>query len=159
MKLHSVYGRMAVLVLFLAFMAEIRFLWRPEPASVRPPESSASSPALAALNATLSAPSIEPVNPAAASTGASKVPPISINPPETDPRFIRFADWCARYTTSTGEERLWMEAEGLELALRRRDQMLDLIEAQPARALALALPAGIREQLPVRVRERVEERR
>src|SRR5690606_31072621 len=44
-----------------------------------------------------------------------------------------------------------------QAAIERRRAMLELIEADPARALALAMPAALRDRLPKEARDQVEE--
>ncbi len=49
-----------------------------------------------------------------------------------------------------------LEARGLELARRRRDDLIDLIQTQPERALQLALPETVRASLPPAIADLVE---
>ncbi len=64
-----------------------------------------------------------------------------------EPAFARFQDWAARLERATPAQRSALEAEGIALAKDRRGKMSDLIEADPRRALELAVPDAIRELL------------
>ena len=66
--------------------------------------------------------------------------------------FEEFAYWAGRFTNgSTSLE------EGERLALKRREKMLDLIQTDPAKALANAAPFAWRQQLPLRITALFEE--
>lgn len=73
--------------------------------------------------------------------------------PTLEPDFAGFLDWSRRRLA--GDPTL-EESQGLELARRRRDDLLDLIRSNPRRALELALPAEVRNLLPASVAELVE---
>ncbi|MBP8006921.1 MAG: hypothetical protein KA019_00435, partial [Burkholderiales bacterium] len=45
----------------------------------------------------------------------------------------------------------------VEIARQRQEQMLDLVDVDPAEVLRVALPAGMRESLPAEVRPYVED--
>src|SRR5262249_14491996 len=78
--------------------------------------------------------------------------------PGSEPAFARFADWAKRYLAAPPEARAALEAEGVELARERREVMRLLLQSDPARALALAVPQGIRRGLPDAVIELLETR-
>ena len=62
------------------------------------------------------------------------------------PAFDNFAQWAERLTRSAANS-----VEGQRLAWKRREAMLELIQHDPARALALAAPFAWRQQLPPEV--------
>jgi hypothetical protein len=75
-----------------------------------------------------------------------------------EPAFNQFARWTQRYLNQPSPEaRKALEAEGQELARLRRQDMAELIPADPRRALELAIPRGLREQLPGSITPFLEE--
>ncbi|MCI0537618.1 MAG: PKD domain-containing protein [Verrucomicrobiales bacterium] len=72
-------------------------------------------------------------------------------------KFARFAEWAERYTRATGVEKSSLEAEGVELAHKRRDEMSDMIQSHPDHALQLAVPFHVRQELPASVASFLEE--
>ncbi|MEK7674237.1 MAG: hypothetical protein AAB676_00200 [Verrucomicrobiota bacterium] len=63
--------------------------------------------------------------------------------------FARFAEWTRAYRQAvTPAARQALETEGVLLAQERRDELEDLIQTQPARALEWAVPFGVRRALP-----------
>ncbi len=68
--------------------------------------------------------------------------------PVPEPEFARFAEWVKKYRAAGVIEQAALEAEGIQLARVRRAALRRLIKSDPARALALALPAGVRGTLP-----------
>ena len=78
--------------------------------------------------------------------------------PVPEPAFAQFSDWTRRYLSQPSpESRKALEAEGQELARLRRQDMAELIPADPKRALELAIPQGLREQLPASITPFLEE--
>ena len=78
--------------------------------------------------------------------------------PVPEPAFNQFARWTQRYLNQPSPEaRKALEAEGQELARLRRQDMAELIPADPRRALELAIPRGLREQLPGSITPFLEE--
>jgi hypothetical protein len=75
-----------------------------------------------------------------------------------EPEFAQFADWAKRYLAARQSERAALEAEGVQLARARRTALRTLIQTDPARALALAIPAGVRRGLPDSVLALLENR-
>jgi len=65
------------------------------------------------------------------------------------------ADRNARAFAATDVSTL--DAEGLRLALRRREEMEELIRSNPKEALSRALPTSVRATLPARIAEIVEQ--
>ncbi len=66
--------------------------------------------------------------------------------------FDDFARWAEQFTNSTANV-----VEGERLAWKRRQAMLELIQADPANALALTVPFGWRQTLPPQVTRFFEE--
>jgi hypothetical protein len=75
-----------------------------------------------------------------------------------EPKFAQFAHWVKRYLDAAPGEKRRLEAEGVELASARRDKLADIIQADPKLALQLAIPFGVRTQLPDSVRDLLETR-
>jgi hypothetical protein len=75
-----------------------------------------------------------------------------------EPAFSQFARWTQRYLNQPSPEaREALEIEGQELARLRRQDMAELIPADPKRALELAIPRGLRNQLPASITPFLEE--
>ncbi len=87
-----------------------------------------------------------------------EVEPASSNPSTAIPesRFSRFDDWTERYIRATALEKSRLEAEGVELARERRAKMADTIQADPKKALELAVPFAVRQELPGSVISQLE---
>ena len=78
--------------------------------------------------------------------------------PATEPAFVSFREWSGRFfAAATKEEKAALVSEGLTLAGERRNQMADLIDQNPQRALELAVPHVVRRQLPPEIVEQLEE--
>jgi uncharacterized repeat protein (TIGR01451 family) len=69
-----------------------------------------------------------------------------------------FQAWVDNYVQASPAAKTGMQAEGVTLGQQRRAAMIDLIKANPAGALALAVPAIARAQLPVEVAAQLETR-
>src|SRR5262245_17376819 len=80
------------------------------------------------------------------------------NEPVQEPEFARFAEWTRRYLAADVTDRRSMEAEGIRLAQQRRDALRALIQSDPGRALALAVPLSIRRVLPDSIAALLESR-
>ena len=80
------------------------------------------------------------------------------NEPVPEPAFARFADWANKYRATGLQERAALEQEGVQLAHERREALRNLIQTDPSRALALAVPVGVRRSLPDPVNSLLEER-
>ncbi|HEX2750445.1 MAG TPA: PKD domain-containing protein, partial [Verrucomicrobiales bacterium] len=68
--------------------------------------------------------------------------------PVSEPAFAEFRDWTSRYLSAEPGARAALEVEGVRLATVRQRAMANMITAQPERALALAVPYGVRHGLP-----------
>jgi hypothetical protein len=78
--------------------------------------------------------------------------------PVSEPAFAGFKEWTGRYANAgTPEEKAALTSEGLALAEERRNQMADLIDQDPRRALELAVPVTLRRQLPEEIVAQLEE--
>jgi hypothetical protein len=75
-------------------------------------------------------------------------------PESLPPSFVEFAAWKNR-PAAEGDKAAWVE-EGVRLAAARRQALGELIAADPATALALALTEHELAQLPPAVREQME---
>ena len=60
----------------------------------------------------------------------------------------RFSNWSERYLAARPEEKASLEAEGMRIAEARRSVFKQLIQQDPRRALAEAVPMLVRQQLP-----------
>ena len=156
-------------VLLLALLSGLLFLslqhFRKTPASVQ--VASAPEPATPATAAT-----------APASTGATTAPVASVNVPSTaaaaapvphtpeeswaqpvsEPAFAAFKDWTVHYFQATSPAaQAAIEGEGVMLAKERLSALAALIESNPERAFALAVPPSVQGQLPAKVRAQTED--
>jgi autotransporter-associated beta strand protein len=78
--------------------------------------------------------------------------------PVTEPAFAGFREWTDRFSQAgTPDEKAALVSEGLALAEERRNQMADLIDQNPRRALELAVPVTLRRQLPEEIVAQLEE--
>ena len=73
-------------------------------------------------------------------------------------RVEAFADWARSHAVATRAASSTELAQGAALAEDRRVAMLDLIQSDPARAYALALPEVLRRELPDAIAARIERR-
>lgn len=111
-----------------------------------PPTAAATQAQVPALNS--------PPNQPAPSNGAS--PPILV-PARVAPQpdaVSAFADWAQRYP---GDPSPTAARQGEALAWKRREAMLELIQTDPARALALAVPFRWRLELPPNITRHFEQ--
>ncbi|MDP3073020.1 MAG: hypothetical protein Q8N18_22190 [Opitutaceae bacterium] len=69
-----------------------------------------------------------------------------------------FRAWTERYRAAPAGERAALVGEGVALAQTRRAAMLELIKADPQRALAVTVPAVVRRELPPEVGAQLEQR-
>ena len=121
------------------------------PPSPNPPPSMgrAGAPSTAQSQLPPAAPSHRQVPPSRAARWSEPVP---------EPAFAAFADWTRRYLDQPSPEtRRALEHEGRELARVRSVDLAELIPGHPQRALELAIPSGIREQMPASIRAFLEE--
>ena len=76
----------------------------------------------------------------------------------SEPAFAAFADWTRRHAAAPdAAAKAALEAEGVALARTRLTAMADLMQSNPRRALELAVPFTVREELPESVRALMEE--
>lgn len=80
------------------------------------------------------------------------------NDPISEPEFARFAEWANEYRGADAGQKTSLEQEGIRLARERREALRSLISSDPARALALAVPEGVRRSLSESVTSLLEER-
>jgi hypothetical protein len=90
-----------------------------------------------------------------ATIAAASIETVEARPREDDPAFERFAAWVRDWRADRDPRRA---AAGLELARARREALKRLIESDPERALALALPYADRKALPPEFVALLEER-
>ncbi|MBL9187944.1 MAG: hypothetical protein JNK23_10730 [Opitutaceae bacterium] len=69
-----------------------------------------------------------------------------------------FRGWTERFLAAPAAERTALAAEGVSLARTRRAAMLELIKADPQRALATTVPVRVRRELPEAVAAQLEQR-
>jgi hypothetical protein len=75
------------------------------------------------------------------------------------PAHMAFRSWTGRYVAAqTAGEKAGLLSEGVGLAKQRRALLTNLIKSNPEKALALAVPASIRTQLPKEVSAGLESR-
>lgn len=72
--------------------------------------------------------------------------------------FAAFRSWTERYLAAAPADRTALLAEGRTLAQARRAELATLIRRDPRRALELAVPMVVRQQLPAAVVADLEER-
>ena len=78
--------------------------------------------------------------------------------PVPEPAFAEFSGWTRRYLSQPSPgARKALEVEGQELARLRHQDMAELIPTDPQRALELAIPHGLRAQLPASITPFLEE--
>ncbi|MHA3769947.1 Ig-like domain-containing protein [Verrucomicrobiota bacterium sgz303538] len=77
--------------------------------------------------------------------------------PVSEPQFAAFKEWTERYLAATPDKRRDLVQEGVRLAATRQRAMADTIIARPERALELAVPQSMREELPHQVTEKLEQ--
>jgi alpha-tubulin suppressor-like RCC1 family protein len=74
------------------------------------------------------------------------------------PALDAFRAWTVRYGAAAPARRGGLEAEGVALARARRPGLLALIKSDPQRALAMTVPAVVRQSLPAAVVAELEQR-
>lgn len=75
---------------------------------------------------------------------------------ESEPACTAFRHWTDRFLRASPGDRTALQAEGLTLARARRTELARLIREDPQAALAVAVPMGIRRQLPAEITELLE---
>ena len=74
------------------------------------------------------------------------------------PAIDAFHRWMVGYLEASTKERKQMLAEGLRLAEARRTELRTIITEDPQRALQLAIPPVVRQELPLELAQQLEER-
>ncbi len=73
-----------------------------------------------------------------------------------EPEFAKFKEWTTRYAKAAPAQRAALEVEGARLAEQRREPLARMIEENPSRALELAVPNMVWQQMPARVAAQLE---
>jgi sugar lactone lactonase YvrE len=75
------------------------------------------------------------------------------------PELAAFQSWAGRYeTAATPEPKAGLVSEGVALAKQRRALLAGLIKSDPEQALALTVPASLRNRLPTEISDELESR-
>ena len=132
----------------LALGAALWFLLpsRTPPPAATAPGAGSTSPAAPAAPTPLPPPAPSPARHAA----------VPLAPPT--PALAPFAGWTQAYLNAAPPDRAALVAEGVRLAQARRPAFKKLIQEDPRRALAEAVPMVVRQQLPAEVLALLEER-
>jgi uncharacterized repeat protein (TIGR01451 family) len=81
------------------------------------------------------------------------------NQSQSHPVLAGFNSWANEYTVATNlAARAQMQSQGLSLARERRAMLAELIKSNPQQALAAAVPASVRGQLPPDIAAELETR-
>ncbi|MEW6157200.1 MAG: PKD domain-containing protein [Verrucomicrobiota bacterium] len=144
-----------------------QFFRDPQPSNaVRPAQPSAATPGSELRSSGNALPALsprEPSQPGIPPRNQVQVPALAVTRPNLEPSnaqaaFSAFADWTRRYVAAeTAGARVSLEAEGVALARKRRDEMLDLIQSHPQQALAGAISGAQRAALPAAIQEWIEQ--
>ena len=134
------------------------------PENAPPPPSSAGAPAVPAAAVSTPAPHAGPAAPAAiapdpAAPSLARLAYSQSWDGPLPPAMAAFRAWTQRHRAAPSlPARLALEPEGIALARARRAEMRDLIVQDPARALAVTVPAVVRQALPAAVLAELETR-
>lgn len=79
-------------------------------------------------------------------------------PQDDEAAFAAFEAWSDEYLAATEDDQPRLEKRGVETAARRMEAMARLIQSDPERAYARAVPAVTASKLPAAVRSNLEER-
>lgn len=118
-----------------------------------PPSASSAPPASPSVRPV--APALVPPSPAAA---ASRLSYATAWGSETDPALRKFRQWSEEWREADSLRRAALLARGKQLADERRLAMSALIRRDPESALAHAVPAAVRRELPAGIVGLLEER-
>ena len=136
-----------------------RFVVRPAPvadAASAPDAIERPAPASSDVPAPVPVAAPDPDNPeASAAFIRSLRPDVAWRAPVSEPAFASFRQWTDEYLASPDPAAI---ERGVALARERRAALTDLIEQDPQRALALAVPQSVRRRLPAAVAAELEER-
>ena len=141
--------RSIVLTLLLGVLVLATFFFRRPGSS---PSSSAPNPAPASVALLQPPPSPPMAGADPAPLPAKTTAELAANPKPAVTAFGEFAGWARQFTNGSSSL-----AEGRRLAFKRREAMLNLIQTDPAGALAQAAPFAWRQQLPPQVTALLEE--
>ena len=75
----------------------------------------------------------------------------------SEPAFVAFNDWMKTFERTRSEDKQALISEGVQLARRRRSEMVDLIESDPKRALELSVNRAQYSRLPETIQVELEE--
>src|SRR5436190_736078 len=81
-------------------------------------------------------------------------------PPKTsvsDPQFAAFNEWAVEYLNTAPAQKTALADRGVELARKRRNKMVDLIQSHPDQAIAWTFPRVQRFDLPQEVQAQLEQ--
>jgi len=76
--------------------------------------------------------------------------------PMREPQFAAFEQWLKRYESADDATKKMLDAEGKLLAQARLTAMADMVQRNTERAVELALPVAVREQLPASMQALIE---
>ena len=75
------------------------------------------------------------------------------------PAFATFAKWFDIYAATVDPaEKVSLESEGIELAWKQREALVEMIRTDPKQAVELAAPERVRRGLPTSIQDLLEER-
>jgi uncharacterized delta-60 repeat protein len=137
----------------VAVVAMLCFVGTRQPA---PRERQPAEPSITRLDAAPSAAS--PNNVAGPKMDAATPSWPRVAPMARTPAHAAFADWAAGYLVAPAARRVDLLAGAEDLARARHAEMLDLVQKEPRRALAQALPFRLRQGLPPALQPYLEQR-
>ncbi len=158
-------NKLSVLIAAVGFLGLAFVIFQRQQPAPLEPRTQQTPVAASAETPVQSATSAAPAPSARAGTGAqprsdvAPLPPRDIfwQLPASEPAFSRFTDWANRYESAAAPAKATLESEGVVLARERLAALANLIEANPERALQLAVPAAVRGAMPGSVRALLEE--
>jgi len=144
-------------VLLLVALSGLLFLALRSSNPAKTPPNVPSAVATTPESAPPTAPAIPVVRPPVAKS-APLSPEEVWNQPVTNADFAPFKSWAVRYQAAPSTAaKTALESEGITLATARLSKMAALIQADPEQAIALAVPASVRSQLPAATAALTEE--
>ena len=99
-----------------------------------------------------------PSRPATPRIGPVSLVGAPLNAPLSLEAVADFTSWTDRFISAAPDERAALAAEGMRLAAARRPVFKQLIQDDPRRALEMAVPVVVRQQLPGAILAQLEER-
>src|SRR5205814_1455094 len=109
---------------------------------------------------------VSPASPTTKANGPARAlglppPHIDLAYPSTvtinDQTFIAFNTWAEGYLNARANEKPALEQQGIVLAKKRRNKMVDLIQSHPGQAIELTFPRVQRLDLPELVQNLLEQ--